>query len=238
MTAFVLVPGAGGQGWYWHRVVERLEARGHEAVAVDLPATDEDALLEDYVRTVVDATPRGAARAAGGKGLVVVGQSLGGLVAPLVADRCAADLVVLVAAMIPRPAETGGEWWESTGQGEAARRLALDEGRDPELDDEVEVYFHDVPEEVRAEAMRRPPEGQSDGPFRDPWPLDRWPEVPTRVVACARDRLFPLPFMTEPARSRLGVAPDVLDTGHLPALADPDALVGLLDGYRAELGLE
>ena len=57
MTTFVLVPGAGGQAWYWHRVVERLEARGHEAVAVDLPATDEGARLEDYVRTVVDATP-------------------------------------------------------------------------------------------------------------------------------------------------------------------------------------
>ena len=34
MTTFVLVPGAGGQAWYWHRVVERLEAQGHEAVAV------------------------------------------------------------------------------------------------------------------------------------------------------------------------------------------------------------
>lgn len=236
MTTFILVPGAGGQAWYWHRVVERLQAQGHEAVAVDLPATDEDARLEDYVRTVVDATPRGAARAEGGDGLAVVGQSLGGLVAPLVADRCAADLLVLVAAMIARPGETGGEWWEATGQGEAARHYAEEEGRDPDEDDEVEVYLHDVPRDVRDEAMRRPA-GQTDGPFRDPWPVDGWPDVPTRVVACSRDRLFPLPFMTELARSRLGVDPDVVDTGHLPALADPDALVGLLDGYRSELGL-
>ena len=34
MATFVLVPGAGGLGWYWHRVAERLAARGHEAVAV------------------------------------------------------------------------------------------------------------------------------------------------------------------------------------------------------------
>ena len=98
------------------------------------------------------------------------------------------------------------------------------------------MFLHDVPDEVRAELMRRPA-GQTDRPFRDPWPLDRWPDVPTRVVACARDRLFPLPFMTELSRSRLGVEADVLDTGHLPALADPDALVGLLDRYWQELGL-
>lgn len=28
-ATFVLVPGAGGQAWYWHRVVPELEARGH-----------------------------------------------------------------------------------------------------------------------------------------------------------------------------------------------------------------
>ena len=38
MTTFVLVPGAGGQAWYWHRVVPRLAFRGHDAVAVELPA--------------------------------------------------------------------------------------------------------------------------------------------------------------------------------------------------------
>ena len=39
MSVFVLIPGAGGVAWYWHRVVLELEARGHEAVAVDLPTT-------------------------------------------------------------------------------------------------------------------------------------------------------------------------------------------------------
>jgi hypothetical protein len=236
VATFVLVPGAGGQAWYWHLVVDQLAALGHHAVAVDPPSTDVDAGLEDYVRVVLDATPRGAARAAGGGGLAVAGQSLGGLVAPLVADRCSADLLVLVAAMIPRPGESGGDWWEATGQAEAARRLALAEGREPGDEDEAEVFLHDVPGEVRAEAVRRPA-GQTDRPFRDPWPLDHWPDIPTRVVACSRDRLFPLPFMTELARSRIGVEPDVLDTGHLPALANPASLVALLEDYREELGL-
>ena len=48
MATFVLVPGAGGQAWYWHRLVPELEARGHVAVAVELPAADPSAGLVTY----------------------------------------------------------------------------------------------------------------------------------------------------------------------------------------------
>ena len=137
-----------------------------------------------------DAVPPGAARASGGAGLAVVGQSLGGLVAPVVAQQCSADLLVLVAPMIPRPGETGGEWWQVTDQAGAFRRFAADQGRDPAAMDDDTVHFHDVPASVRAEAMRRPVE-QTDGPFRDPWPLDRWPDVPTRVVGGQRRQALP-----------------------------------------------
>lgn len=234
MTRFVLIPGAGGQAWYWHRVVPRLRFRGHDAVAVDLPSGDENARLEDYVRAVVSAVPPGSTRDAGGPGLAVVGQSLGGLVAPIVAQRCAADLLVLVAPMVPRPGETGGEWWQATGQGAAMQRFAVAQGRDPEAVDDDTLYFHDVPEGVRAEARRRPFE-QTEGPLLDPWPLDRWPDVPTRVVAGRADRLFPLDFTTALARERVGVETDVIDTGHLAALADPDALADVLDRYALEV---
>jgi len=234
MTTFVLVPGAGGQAWYWHRVVPRLRFRGHRAVAVDLPSGDPLARLEDYVQAVVRAVPPGVGRSSGGEGLAVVGQSLGGLVAPLVAHRVGADLVVLVAAMVPLPGETGGQWWEATGQGEAMRRFAVQEGRDPDATDDETLYLHDVPEPVRAEMVRRPVE-QTDGPFLDPWPLDRWPAVPTRVVVGSHDRLFPPDFASGLARERAGVEPDEVATGHLPALADPDALVDLLDRYAGEV---
>ena len=57
---FVLVPGAGGEGWYWHRVVPLLEAAGHRAIAVDLPTGDADAGLEDYADAIVAALGRHA----------------------------------------------------------------------------------------------------------------------------------------------------------------------------------
>lgn len=69
-VTFVLVPGAGGQAWYWHRVVEELEMRGHAAVAVDLPAADDTAGLDDYADTIADA-------AVGRDGVVLVAQSMG-----------------------------------------------------------------------------------------------------------------------------------------------------------------
>ncbi len=48
MSRFVLIPGAGGSAWYWHRVVPLLQHAGHEAVAVDLPGDDPGAGLPEY----------------------------------------------------------------------------------------------------------------------------------------------------------------------------------------------
>jgi hypothetical protein len=43
MATYVLIPGAGGDPWEWHRLAHELEARGHEALPVRLPAGDDSA---------------------------------------------------------------------------------------------------------------------------------------------------------------------------------------------------
>ena len=75
-TTFVLVPGAGGDAWYWHRVEPLLRERGHDVVAVELPAADERAGLREYAGAIVDA-------AAGREDVVLVAQSMGAFSAPL-----------------------------------------------------------------------------------------------------------------------------------------------------------
>ena len=50
-------------------------------------------------------------------------------------------------------------------------------------------------------------------------PLKSWPDVPTRVLLCRDDRLFPAGFIRRVARERLGITPDEIDGGHTPALA-------------------
>jgi hypothetical protein len=66
MPTFVLIPGAGGDAWFWHRVVPELVSRGHDAVAVTLPAGDEAAGWTEYadaiVRAVGDRTDRSLGR--------------------------------------------------------------------------------------------------------------------------------------------------------------------------------
>jgi pimeloyl-ACP methyl ester carboxylesterase len=221
VTTFVLIHGAGSDGWYWHRVQPELERRGSSVIAPDLPADDESAGLDTYVEVVLDAV--GARR-----DLVVVGQSLGAFTAPIVAARTGADRLVLVAPMIPAPGETAGDWWTNTGWDAAHRAAAARDGRalTDELDPASE-FLHDVDPEVvtastshvRAQAVR---------PFADPWPLDAWPDVPTQVVAGRDDRFFPIEFERKIARERLGLDAVELPGGHLPALARPEALAAIL----------
>ena len=227
MTTFVLIPGAGGQARYWNRVVPELEGLGHAAIAVELPAGDDAAGWAEYADAVVEAAagaaPTGADRP------ILVAQSLAGFVAPIVASRMPVGLIVLLNAMIPAPGETGGDWWADTGQSAAQREYLASIGLTPEeAQDDLVLYFHDVPVDVRADAM----EGefaQSGTPMTQPWPLEAWPDVPTRVLAGRDDRLFPLAFQRRVARERLGLEVDEIEGGHLVALSRPRELARRLD---------
>ncbi|SNR55403.1 alpha/beta fold hydrolase [Blastococcus mobilis] len=68
-------------------------------------------------------------------------------------------------------------------------------------------------------------------PFEEPWPLDRWPAVPTRVVAGREDRLFPLEFQRKIAAVRLGLDVDAVPGGHCLALSRPAELADRLESY-------
>lgn len=232
MSTLVLIPGAGGDAWYWHRVVPELQARGHQVVAVDLPAADENAGLDAYVDATVAAVERAGVD---GSDLVVVGQSMGGFTAPLLCGRLPVRLLVLLNAMVPRPGETGGRWWTATGHHQAFAAAARAAGRDPSADDAMtDSFFHDVPPDVTAAAFARGEPRQSDRPFADAFPLDRWPDVPTRFLQGRDDRFFPLDFQRRVVADRLGplgVTVDEMPGGHLVALSRPVELVDRLVGY-------
>jgi pimeloyl-ACP methyl ester carboxylesterase len=229
MATYVLIPGAGSDSWYWHRVVPMLRARGHDVVAPDLPCDDDSAGLADYADVVVDAIGDRT-------DLILVAQSMAGFTAPMVCERLPVRLLVMVAAMVPAPGESPGDWWANTGHARARRELDEREGRPPDADfDPMVTFLHDLPPDVLAEAMRRGGRDQSGTPFEKPWPLHTWPDVPTRFLLCRDDRFFPAEFQRRVVRERLGITPDEMDSGHLPALAHPDELVERLEGYRLAL---
>jgi len=222
MSRFVLIPGAGGAAWYWHPVVPELQARGHEAVAVELPGADESAGLPEYTDAVVAAI-------GDHQDVVLVAQSMGGFTAPMACARTPVRLLVLLNAMIPLPGETPGQWWGSTGSEEARLAAAAAGGYSTEFD--LDTYFlHDVPAEiVAAGAEHEGPE--ADIAFGQPCAIERWPDVPTRVIAATGDRFFPLEFQRRVARDRLGVDVDEVPGGHLAALSHPVDLVDRLVKY-------
>jgi hypothetical protein len=221
MAMFVLIPGAGSDGWFWHPVAQRLSALGHRVLAVDPAWDDATATFGDLADAVVDQVASAPDHDAG---LIVVAQSLGGFIGPLVCDRLRVDLLVMVAAMVPTPGESAGEWWTNTGF----------EAPDP-FDEHV-VFLHDVPGELAAASADHVSQ-PADRLFEDPWPLTRWPDVTTRFLLCRDDRFFPPSFLRRVVQERLGITPDEMSGGHLPFLAQPDELTAWLEKYRTDLGL-
>ncbi len=220
MSTFALIHGAGDGGWYWHLVEAGLRSLGHHTVAPDLP-DDDSASLDDYADVVVDAL-------GGHDDVVVVAQSFGAFTAPLVAVRRPTSGLVLVAGMAPRRGEPPESWWARTGYAEAAREQADADGGLTGNDDPRICFYHDVPDHLAEEALARERAHPSMTAYTQPWPLDQWPDVPTRFVLCTQDRMFPACFLRRVALDRLGVVPEELESGHCPALSQPRQLAELL----------
>ena len=210
MATFALVHGGGGSAWDWHLVQPALQELGHETVAVDLPCEDVSAGWDDYVETIAQAV--GERRE-----LVVVGHSLGGFTAPLVCAQVPAQLLVLVAAMIPAPGESFADWWTNTAYEESG------------LDD---LFYHDVDPALAAEASRRE-RNETSKALQEPWPLERWPDIPTTYLLCRDDRMFPAAWARRHAHERLGLEPDEIDGGHYISLSRPRELAERLAAYAA-----
>ena len=214
-SSFILIPGAGGMAWYWHRIVPLLEQAGCEAIAVDLPADDSSKGLRDYADIVAEAIGTRL-------NVMLVAQSLAGFTAPLVRAPDALRGLILVNAMIPQPGETPGAWWGNTGAVDARIAAAKAGGYAPQFD--LPTYFlHDGPAAVLRGGPSRQRE-QSDPIFGQPCQYERWPGIPTRVIAAADDRFFPLEFQKRVARERLNAEVEVVPGGHLVALSKPEEL--------------
>ncbi|HZC74096.1 MAG TPA: alpha/beta hydrolase [Jatrophihabitans sp.] len=225
MAVFVLIPGAGGNAGYWSRLVPELVRRGHEAIPVDIRQDDPELHLRDWATAVEAAT-------AGRPAPVLVAQSLGGFLVPLVATRVHAAMVVLLNAMIPLPGETPDEWWGATGSGAARRAADEAAGRDPEFD--LDRHFlHDLDDAARTALFAETPREPSATAMADACAFERWPDIPTRVLVAADDRFFPLEFQRRVARERLGLDADVIDGGHLVAVSRPGEIADRLAAYAA-----
>ena len=186
---------------------------------MDLPCDDESAGLSEYADTVVEAIGDRT-------DLVVVAQSFGGVhrTARLRTGAGRAD-----GARGRDGPVAGRDGRGLVGQHRLSRRRLATSDLDD--DGEIAVFYHDVPPALAAEALSHARD-QADTPGLEPWPLDAWPDVPTRYLLCRDDRCFPAEWMRGVVRERLGIAPDEIDGGHCPALSRPKELSERLEAYR------
>ncbi len=105
MTTFALVHGAWHGGWAFGALGGELEARGHRAVAPDLPCDDPQAGAARYSEVVCEEL------AGAGDDVVVAGHSLGGLTIPLVAATRPVRHMVWLCALIPTPDRPMSDRW-------------------------------------------------------------------------------------------------------------------------------
>jgi len=69
--------------------------------------------------------------------------------------------------------------------------------------------------------------------LQQPWPLEAWPETPTRYLLCRDDRMFAAAWARRHARERLGIEADEIDGGHYVTLSRPHELTDRLHAYAA-----
>lgn len=214
MATFVLIHGGGGSAWDWHLLVPELTRRGHDVVVPELPIERPSAGFAEFRDTVVDAI--------GDRGdLVVVGHSYGAFTAPLIAGTLPVRMIVLLTPMIPAPGETPADWWDNTGH------------RSTDGLSEQEQFYNGVPPGIVAQAAAHGRD-QVSAEWDQPWPLDAWPDVPTKVLIAREDRFFPADFQRRVAADRLGTTPDEIEGGHAVALGGPASLADRLTAYLSD----
>jgi len=221
MTTFLLIHGAGDTGWSWHRLEAELRDRGHHTIAPDLPANAGEPTLWDYADVAT-------AAAHDHEAIVVVGHSFGAFTAPLVAVRRAVAEVVLVAPMVPSPGESADEWWSAVGYAQAVQQQSAVDGGQTAASDPYVAFYHDVPRALADEALRRERDHPSVAALAQPWPLDEWPRIPTRLILGTEDRFLPRNLLRRLADERLGVPAEEIIAGHCIPLGRPKELADLL----------
>ena len=225
-TTFGLIHGAWHGAWCWDRLVDELQRRGFRAVAVDLPCDDPAATTMDNAEQVVAALGDAA-------DVVVVGHSLGGIVAPVVAQLRPVRKVVLLAALVPRPGRslrdvTASEPQCMTGEFNSAPRHLGDHGAvtwDPDVAERL-FYRACDPDTARWAAARLRPQVWTTS--REVTPLDRWPDCELVSIVCADDEVLNPVWSRRIARDVLHIEPTELAAGHSPMLSHPIELADAL----------
>jgi len=227
MQAFVLVHGGWHGGWCWHRVAERLRARGHRVYTPTLTGLGErehlftpQVGLETHVQDVL-----AVLRFEQLRDLVLVGHSYGGAIITLVADHDPAPLraLVYVDALIPEHGQRGWDGFPpERQQAMRAGAQALDGLRVPPPDPAIwGITDSEDLAWARARVTPHPIKTMFDAPVI----IGRWQHVPLKHYVLAGAHRGPRFVNHHAAVSRqAGWTTAMIDGGHDLMVTHPDEL--------------
>ena len=233
MTTLVFLPGLHGDAQTWAPAIDALPG-GLSASALDLPAVaDLDALADEVAEQIAP-------------GSVVVGHSLGGVVAMHLAERHPKLLAGLVLVTAPVGAEDPDS---ATARAERAAGLSQEEYEAIALDGMEAVYYGDRGHDpqVRAERLRA---ARVYGPERfaahsvaigsrpDRWDFPAQAPCPVLIVGASDDQVVPTHEQREWAERNAAshvMYVEIQETGHMLPVEAPDHLVGVLSDWLSSL---
>lgn len=230
MSTFLLIHGSAHGAWCWRDLVPELSARGHQAIAIDLPSHGNDPTppeevgLEDYVSAILSSvdTP-----------VIAVAHSSGGVAMTQAADRVPDLFMRLVYLCAYRP-EDGDSVASLRRAGPSQPLLsAISRAADGVTfsfnDQAEEKLYQDCPPEAVVHALAhlgpqpiRPQEeavslsGAAHG-------------LPQSYIVCTEDRAIPPDYQRRMAQALPESHRHELALSHSPFLADPAGLADLLD---------
>jgi len=239
MTTFVLVHGSFHGAWCWFKLVPALEALGHSAVTLDLPAQGEDKtpIADVTYEMNVDRVAQIVGQQA--EPVVLLGHSFGGATITGVAERIPEriKLLVYLTAFIPQDGEsvnmiTSSPAWppETGARGFVRSADGLSVSVAP--DGVRQRFYHDCSDEDFGYCMARlkpQPFGVRDTPIHTS--PERFGQVPRAYIHCSDDRSI-LPAVQRMFVERTPCQQEVsLSTGHSPFLVAPAQLAETLSDF-------
>jgi pimeloyl-ACP methyl ester carboxylesterase len=234
----LLIHGAWHGAWCYKPLIAALQARGREAIAIDLPGAGDDPADPAGV-TFLDCAARVVQTARGlGGPVLLVGHSMGGMVITLAAElapECFAALAY-IAAIVPGHGESALMLTATDGTASPAKEALSADGRLLNVapaEQARAAFYHDCPEEYVADALPRlrpVPTGFLLTPVQ--LPKDRAAALPRHYIECTEDRILPITLQRRMVAARGGMVVHRLACAHSPFYAMPGALADILAAVK------
>jgi pimeloyl-ACP methyl ester carboxylesterase len=242
MARCVFVHGAFGGAWEWELVTPALEAAGHSAETLDLPGGGDDqtpveeVTLDSCVARVCDVLRQRPEPA------VLVGYSMGGVIATQAASLCPERVaaLVFVAAFMPGDGQSLVDLTQlPEGQDDQVQANIVVEGDPPVATLPQPAVLNAVfnacpPDEAAPFAARMRP--QPVAPFATPVRLDDsvLASIPRSYVFTAQDQSIPPALQRRMIQEHPCRKVFELDADHFPFLSAKDGLVAALVELAAD----